>query len=712
MSRVNNYIGLLVGLIVLTLAITIRSYDPTILATLRGAGFDTLQSIWPRNPIPAQPVRIVDIDEASLKSIGQWPWPRNELATLVTNLTALGASAIAFDIIFAEPDRMSPSALGRNPEFAKSFSAEALASLADNDKLLAEAIAQGPVVSAFASTTGTQTNLPPSKAGFAQTGQDATNAPPHLAKIVSNIEILDSSAKGLGSINIDLAGDQGIARQVPLLWSDGKTLYPSLILESLRIAQQAESYVVNGSDSSENVIESIRVGDIEIPTSESGLLQVNYRANEPALYVSAEKLLRQSDLEALRPLIEGHIVLIGTSAVGLLDTRISALGESIPGVSVHAQALEQILSGAFLSRPEWLVGSEFVVTLVLGLLIATLANYLRPAATIFTTGLALAALAGVTAIAFRNFGLLVDITFPAAALLLTFLSTTAFKLLVTDRHGRHLRRSFAHYVAPSVLAEIERNPQDLKLGGEIRDVTVMFVDIKNFTPLSERLAPQELVTIINGVLDACSKAILIEGGTIDKYIGDAVMAFWNAPVAIPEHQYHALLASLKIAQHLEAYNAQPSVKSALQAIASWPISVRIGMATGPACIGNMGSEHRFNYTVLGDAVNTAARAESAGKTIGYDCILAGDVEGQSHKLAIVSVGAVPMKGKAQDTPVHVILGDEDHATSPAFLSFKSSYVDLLQQRGTPESKTVWQQNRAALQAAFPNYAMFIESSLT
>ena len=261
MPGANSIIGLALGLIVSAFALATRNMDPPIIATLRGSGFDSLQSIWPRSPTPAQPVHIIDIDEASLKSIGQWPWPRGELATLVTNLTKLGASAIAFDIIFAEPDRM----------------------LTDNDKLLANAIAAGPVVNAFASTAGQQTTLPSKKAGFAQTGLDALEAPPRLAKIITNIEMLDVSAKGLGSINIDLARDQGIARQVPLLWSDGKNFYPSLILESLRVAQKVDSLVVNGSSSVENTIESVRVGDIEIPTSEAGLLQVNYRVNDPAL---------------------------------------------------------------------------------------------------------------------------------------------------------------------------------------------------------------------------------------------------------------------------------------------------------------------------------------------------------------------------------------------------------------------------------------------
>lgn len=684
--------GFLLGLLCVALCTAVRVGNGPLVSTFRGAGFDTLQNMWPRSKEPPQPVRIVDIDEASLKSIGQWPWPRDQLAKIVRNLTRLGASAIVFDILFAEPDRLSPSAIAST---LKNIPPQ---NLPDNDKILSDAITQGPVVLAFASTHGKQESLPLQKAGFAQTGLDAKDAPPRLAKIISNLPMLDQSAAGLGNMNIDLANDQGVARQIPLLRSDGKNFYPSLVLEALRVAQRADTFVINASSTSTNAIETVRVGSIEIPTSETGMLQVNYRPYDPELYVSAEKLL-SNDIDALRPLVEGNIVLIGTSAVGLLDTRTSSLGEAIPGVSVHAQAIEQILAEAYLTRPSWIAGGEFLLTGLLGVLLSWLAILWRPALTLGAMASILAGLAAVTAVSYRHYGLLFDFTFPAVTLLLTFISTIAYKLLVTDREGRQLRRVFGHYVAPSILAEIERNPENLKLGGEVRDLTVMFVDIENFTPLAEKLAPQHLVKIINGVMQACSAAILEEDGTIDKYIGDAVMAFWNAPVAIADHQYHACSAALKIDRNLIAFNNQTDIKAQLLAVASWPISVRMGLASGPAVVGNMGSLDRFDYSALGDAVNTAARTENSCKLIGHNILLAGEVHQKTARLALLAAGAITLRGKTSITTVHAILGNEDFAADQQFKNFKLKFENEM---AVPKQSAF-----KKLETAFPQFQKII-----
>ncbi|HQY74003.1 MAG TPA: adenylate/guanylate cyclase domain-containing protein, partial [Aestuariivirga sp.] len=488
----------------------------------------------------------MDIDEASLRDLGQWPWPRSQLAALVDELTELGAATIAFDIVFPEPDRLSPRRLLENaaaaPTLQMAMPSFDAGLLPDNDQVFAAALAGRPVVTAFASSPGSTGQGVPVKAGFAQTGADATNAPLRLGRITANIPVIDAAAAGVGSINVDLAREQGVARQIPMLWTDGSRLYPSLVVESLRVAQGLDTLLVHAAADTENAIESLVVGEISMPLSESGMFHVYYRPDAPDLYVSAARLLGGKDRDALRPLIEGHLVFIGTSAVGLLDVRTTALGGTVPGVSIHAQAAEQVLSGIFLTRPEWAAGTELLIVLIAGAAITVLGSLVKPWMTIISSGLLAMGILGLTVLAFRGNGVLFDATFPLLSLAAVFLSSIAFRLFVTDKEGRKLRGAFGHYVAPSVLAEIETNPKALKLGGEIRDVTVMFVDIENFTPLSEKLKPEDLVHVINLLLDACSKAILAEQGTIDKYIGDAVMAFWNAPVTIPEHQYRAARA--------------------------------------------------------------------------------------------------------------------------------------------------------------------------
>ncbi len=657
--------------------LALRVFDPGVIATVRGSGFDQLQRLFPRHMEQPVPVRIVDIDEASLKALGQWPWSRTTMAKLVNELGRLGAAAIAFDIVFPEPDRLSPRQIMRDPALTgvlpPSFDINALP---DSDAAFAAALSGKPVVTAFASTAGLDNTPLVIKSGFAQTGASATLAPPMLGRITANLPILDNAAAGVGGINIDLAGEQGVARQIPLLWTDGTRFAPALSIETLRVAQGAGTMLINAAADTENAIESIRVGDIEIPTAENALFYVHYRPNPVDLYVSAIDVLTPAKQEALRPQIEGNIVFIGTSAVGLLDARTTALGETVPGVSIHAQATEQMLTGRFLSRPEWAVALEFVALLLGGTAIAAIGAVYRPWAA-FAAGITFGNICvGTTLYSFKSLGLLFDLTFPVITLTLISLVSAAYRLVITDRDGRTMRRMFGHYVSPSVLDDIERNPQNLKLGGEVRDVTVMFVDIANFTPLSEKLSPEELVQTVNGLWNACSKAILEYQGTIDKFIGDAIMAFWNAPVPVANHQYSAAMAALGIRKAVEDYNNSEPVSTLLRERGVPRIAVRAGLASGPACVGNMGSSERFDYSVLGETVNTAARTESSCKVVGHDILLAGALHNETCKLAVLKAGYTAMKGKSLPEPIHVLIGDETERVSIAFAELEREHDHL------------------------------------
>jgi adenylate cyclase len=682
-QRFGSLLAFILACLILTGVTLVRSVDPAPIASLRGSGFDTLQRLWPRQVQEAQPVRIVDIDEASLAANGQWPWPRSALATLTNELMDMGAAAVAFDIVFPEPDRMSPRRVLLAEDTASVLRNAGVTELApetlpDNDEAFASAIRGRPVILAFASSgASSATQDAPLKAGFAQTGLDALEAPPRLSGITTNIPLLDAAATGIGSINISLGADEGVARQIPFVVSDGTRIYPSLAAEVLRVAQGAETLLLHASPDTRNAIESLVIGDLEIPLSESGMFHVYYRPDPKDLYVSATRILSGEERDALRPLIEGHVVLVGTSAVGLLDVRTSALGETVPGVSVHAQAIEQVLSGTFLTRPEWAAGAEVLGVILAGLGLAGMTGSLRPRSSLFVFAALMAALLAGVLLAFRTAGLLFDATYPMLALTLTFLASIAMKLMVTDRQGRQLRGAFAQYVAPAVLAEIERNPASLKLGGEMRDVTVMFVDIENFTPLSEKLDPVSLVSVVNRLLDAGSKAILAEQGTIDKYIGDAIMAFWNAPLPLPDHQYHAARAAIGIRKAVAALNEDPELHTLLSERGAPKLAVRVGLASGPACVGNMGSSQRFDYSVLGETVNTAARTEATCKAIGHDIAIAGELQGRVAALATLYAGSLPMKGKSRAEPVHIILDDEAHATGPHFVQFRKTYDELI-----------------------------------
>jgi adenylate cyclase len=709
MKRRRILIGVFIGTLMTAVLLTVRIFDPITIATMRGAGFDTLQRIWPRQNTSPPAVRIIDIDETSLKKLGQWPWPRTDLAKILDRLEELGAAAIVFDIVFPERDRMSPD-LVFNDAAIKQLMPPAKDSkpLPNNDEILAKAISNRPVITAFAKANKGSAIPPLAKAGFAQINLTALGAPPKLQNTVQNLGVLDQAAAGIGGITIDLKQEQGIARQIPMLWTDGKTFYPNLTLEALRVVQGESTYVINGSASTEDTIDSIRVGAIEIPVSESGQFLVYYGHSDPNLFMSASKLFDTQNLESLRPLIADHIVLIGTSAIGLLDNRTSSLGESIPGVSVHAQALQQILSKQFLQRPEWIVASEYYFIGFLGLSIAIFSALIRPLPLLIGLVGSLASLVSASAYAFRHLGFLVDITFPILALATIFLSTIAFRLLVTEREGRQLRNVFSHYVAPTILAEIESNPTALKLGGETREITVMFVDIENFTPMCEALQPEALVKVVNTLLSGCSHAILKNGGTIDKFIGDATMAFWNAPVPQNDHQYLASLAALSIQAEIAIFNADEANHSILKPFGLWPVSVRIGLASGPAIVGNMGSLERFDYSALGETVNLASRAEGVCKDIGYNIVIAGEIGPKTKSLAVIDAGEILIRGKSLKTRAHLIFGDEFEATSPDFQSFRNDYNLLVAELKSSKPSKTWSIRIRKAVETYPSHVRFLE----
>ncbi len=686
MNLAKHFPALLFGLLVLAGTFLLRISDPIQISSQRAAGFDSLQRLWPRSNEVPQPVRIVDIDEASLAQLGQWPWQRQTLAKLVQELSDLGAVAIVFDIVFPEADRMSPRHLATLPAYAGMFGKTDLATLADFDRDFATAMIGKPVVLAYAMGKGATSTTIPAKAGFAMTGANSILAPERIGKVTINLPILDAAAAGVGNINIDLANEQGVARQLSLLRTDGSRFYPSLVAEALRVAQGVDTFVVNGDSETENIIESLRIGDLEIPLAEDGTLYLHFRPDSRDMYVSAADVITGKEREHLRPLLEGHIVFIGTSAVGLVDARTSPLGVSIPGVSVHAQATEQILAGQFLVRPVYFVGFEYVMTALAGLISLTLASYAKPWTNILVTGAIALGIALLTIFLFLKQGMLLDAAFPLFSLGLIYLASTAFRLLVTDRHGRQMRNMFGHYVAPSVLAEIEKNPSGLKLGGEVRDVTVMFVDIANFTPLSEKLKPDELVQVVNGLWDVCANAVLAEKGTVDKFIGDAIMAFWNAPLPCDAHQKRAANAALRIREAVKIYNEHLPTKTLLMERGAWPISMRAGMASGPACVGNVGSKDRFDYTVLGETVNIAARAEGAGKQVEHDIVVAGKLAAETMGLAILPAGFVKLKGKTAREPLFIVVGDETEATSESFLKLAREHDQLVNLLKGPKAR--------------------------
>lgn len=681
--------ALLFGAAIVVALVALRATDPYPVRVARETTFDSFQQILPRQAPADLPLRIIDVDEASLASIGQWPWSRRTMAEIATRLTKLGAAAVVFDLLFSEADRLSPSASAADGD--------------DYDFDFAQAIAAGPTVLVM-SRIGTGVAAPSPKASFAMTGEDALPRLPLLDGVAAPLPGLAAAAAGLGVASLD-PGGAGVARRLPLLWSNGTSPVPTLSVEALRVAQGIPTLVVLGDSAGAGTVEGLRVGQFDIPTGPTGDMWLYYRPLPQSTYIPAHRLLAD-DYAQLAPMLAGNIVLIGTSAAGLLDIRVSALGEPVPGVSVHFQALEQIMTGTFLQRADWVGGLELLVIATSATAIVLVLLLTGPlVGLLFSLMIAALATAG-SWLAFARFGILLDPSFTLFAALVAYAAMAFFQFAVTDADKRRICRAFAHYVEPSLLTQIEANSGLLKLGGDMRELTVMFSDVRNFAALSERTTPAELVAILNRLFAHLGAAIVGHLGTIDKFMGDAVMAFWNAPVDVPFHARHACEAALDMRVALRRLNAEAGSVE--------PIAIGIGISTGPALVGNMGFESRFDYSCIGDTVNVASRLEGACKLVGYDILVTSQTRDAAPELAYLDAGDIVLKGISQREPIHLLVGPQGMAASPEFAALASDHARLLTHwaAGDEDDMALFDRCRTAAIGMDPRLADFYDAALT
>ncbi|HZY67528.1 MAG TPA: CHASE2 domain-containing protein, partial [Devosia sp.] len=401
------------GLLLVLLLLAVRVADPYPVRVAREIAFDTLQQIAPRAPADA-PVRIVDIDEASLREIGQWPWSRDLMAELATRLTELGAAAVVFDVLFPEPDRTSPAFLDQwlQERGDGHLVSEDGGALADFDGQFADALARSPSVLGFSVAAGGRPPPERAKPGIVVVGTSPLPSLPVMPGVVSSLPVLEDAAAGLGSIQLE-PDTVATVRRLPLLWSNGTEIFPSLSLEALRVALGERSLIVFGDTADQRTVSSVRIGNFEVPTNTDGSLWIYYQQPTRELYISAKDVLGP-DPRALADRVAGHIVLIGTSAAGLLDIRGTPLGQDIPGVEIHAQAIQQMIGQTFLSRADWVSGLEILAFVLVGVGIVFLIMRSGPWVCLFIGGALAGVLLASAWFAFRRYGLLIDPTFPLA----------------------------------------------------------------------------------------------------------------------------------------------------------------------------------------------------------------------------------------------------------------------------------------------------------
>ena len=629
----------------------LRAGEPYPLVAARETVFDYYQQLQPR-PSADLPVLVVDIDEASLARHGQWPWPRDLMATLTRRLGELGAAVVAFDMLFAEPDRASPSrAIPGAPDFDAEF---------------AGALAATPSVLGLSERPETGAGEIPLKTGMAISGTTPVTIPPMRGAVLPLPQLVDA-ATGLGTISLGQDDAGTVVRNLPLLWQQDETIVPTLALEALRIAAGEGTVVVLGDTAGVGIVESVRVGQWTVPTTAAGALRLYYRPAEEGAALSAGDLLADG-YARLAEAVAGRIVLIGTSAAGLLDIRRTALGEAVPGVSIHAQALEQILAGSYLYRADWVGGLEMLLFAVVGAILVLAVTLAGPKGGLVVSVLAAIGGTGASWIAFSRYGVLLDATFLLLGAIVVYAAMAFFRFAVTDADKRKLRNAFAHYVAPSLLVEIENNAENVQLGGEVRDISVMFCDVRNYTAISQRMRPQDVLALLNALFDRLAHCITAERGTIDKFMGDAIMAFWNAPLDVPDHPRHACRAALAMRQAVAALNA-----SGLNE----PIAIGIGISTGEALVGNMGSRDRFDYSCVGDIVNIASRIEGACKVVHYGILVTQAVAAAVPEMAFLPAGHVHLRGVSEPQPAHLLVGDERTAAGAPFQALREQHAALV-----------------------------------
>ena len=664
-----------VCLVLLFALIPLRLADPRPLEELRVRTFDFFQVLRPRVQ-KGFPVVIVDIDEASLKAIGQWPWPRTTVADLVTRITQLGALAIGFDVIFAEPDRMSPAIAEQSFRGIDADTRAKLDSLPSNDAVLADAIKQSRVVVGEVGTAAPTLRAPGEAAlqtGFAVLGSDPA---PHLVTfpgILRNVPAIEEAAAGRGLFSIDPEHD-GIIRRVPVIMEAQGAMVPSLTMEMLRVVTHASAILVRADNAG---VQSVAVPGLVVPTDEHGQLWVHFNKTDPARYISAKDVL-QGNVSPDR--FRNKLVLVGTSAIGLLDLKTTPVEAAMPGVEVHAQILESVLTKSLLVNPNYAIGAELTIAVLIGLAIIVAAPMLSATVVVVLGAGIVAGLVGLSLYLFDEHNLLIDFTYPLISSWLIYLVLTFVNYFREQKQRQQIRSAFGYYLSPHMVEQLARSPEKLVLGGEERRMTILFSDVRGFTTISEHYKddPQGLTRLMNRFLTPLTNAIIERKGTIDKYIGDAIMAFWNAPVDDPEQEANACDAALEMQARAAALNVELKREAEANGGTYMPLRIGVGLNTGPCVVGNMGSDFRFNYSVLGDTVNFASRLEARTKDYRLPLVIGSrTAEGAKQKFATMEIDLIQVKGKTQPEAVFAVLGRAEVDQDPRCRQLRELNAEML-----------------------------------
>jgi adenylate cyclase len=660
-----------------------------------------------RGPIAAgKQVAIVAIDDDSLKAVGRWPWSREAMARMLSRLKQAGPRVIALDIIFAEKEETASyralknlsddlARRGVSPEILKVLEVEK--NRADVDRLLAKVIKQGPPTILgffFRSLGGKSRGGDVTKLVGASFLQASTynvvrllDTKPSQIQLVGaagierNLPGITKAGAGNGYFNM-IPDPDGTVRWFPMTVMYGGEFFAPMSLVTLSHAAGRAPMAITLSRWG---VDAVRLGPRKVPVDRYGRMLINYLGPEKIIptYSAADIMNGTLPPEALK----GKVVIVGATAVGIYDLRVTPFSGTYPGVEIQATIMDNLLRGNFIRTPPFGLVIMLLVLVALAVFLGMVLPRFSAAWAFIFTLVIIEAYVGLNYYLFTRQGLQLELFYPLGLIVLIYLGVTMQRFLAEERERERIRKTFESYVAPTVVQEMLKHPEQLRLGGERREITLLFTDIRGFTTMSENLDPEALVKLLHDFLNPMSNIIINQGGTIDKYMGDAIMALFGAPLKQTDHPRLACRAALEMVDSLAALNQTWAEEGRP------PLKVGVGVNTGPVAVGNMGSDRLFDYTAIGDNVNLASRLEGLNKYYGTS-ILISDTTAQALEGGFIlrDMDLVRVKGKVKGVRIHALLGEgEPDPELARFLEMYHRALALYREKHFSESLSVFAQ---------------------
>ncbi len=608
---------------------------------------------------------IIDVDEKSLAAEGRWPWNRAKLALMLDQLfDTYGVAIVGFDMVFSESDQSIDLETLQEllTHYTETHELSKVLQKLDSDQIFSKALADRPVVLGYLFDRSSK-QLKIGDPGNPVIGRDPVldGLPlPEATGFISSLNQLQSSTVWNGFFDNPMVDSDGVYRRVPVIQRYDERYYPSLALSMLLALFGEESVtpiIEEDTTGDKKALVALDAAGVKIPVDEYGAVLVPYRGPQGSFpYISATDVIRgKADISQL----EGTIVLVGTSAAGLLDLRVTPMSNRYSGVEVHANILSGLLDEKIHHQPDYTLGVELVQLIISGILLSIIMPRVSAiTSTLITLGW-IVTLVVLNLYAWKEMLWVIPLGYTLFLVVFLYLFQQSTGYFFETRNRNLLASQFGQYIPPEVVDELNRQGASVQLTGENRYMSVFFSDIRGFTNLSEQLSPQQLTRLMNIYLTGMTRVIHDHRGTVDKYIGDAVMAFWGAPLKDDNHARHSLQAALKMLQELPVLNQQLTGEGLPE------VAVGMGINAGPMNVGNMGSSFRMAYTVLGDSVNLASRLEGLTKFYGCPLLVSGEIASEVPEYQYRLLDKVQVKGRTEPVLIMQPLGLKQECTDAA-----------------------------------------------